>query len=784
MNLRPLYTILISFCIAILLIVGLYYYGHNSDNEYLSSNFRNTTIQLLPKPIILDEQSNSNLKGSALEKLMITKSDKIISLTDTSIDFSNIIPSLPFDLQKLSINFRYNKTDDRIDFEGHTNRRYQVLEISGHYKHTVYNQIHYVINISNDDNELSINALYTPSTKETSTDSLTGQFIMKTNSSTLLKHISQKEDMSITGNFYKTDNLLKLDKITLSSNTININAEAEITNNNMISNITISDTNINELEQNLNLPGLYNELFELFPQISKNKSTTAIILHNVLYNTIKIDDGIVKLTTGNNKLTLDKLSLLTTENIKINSRGEIIRNPLALEYEGSLNITNLSTDSANNFIKLDEKQLNQDKDIEVTSKIKISPPLMHFTDLKITQGFTEVVSELKQYKYKNNSITLTSSDIHNHRQANKTLSFIDLIMQKYNQIPNINITKNNTENSTHAKLNFYNLHTQNNTSIKNASASYVETPNTVKIANISTSSPNLNIDGEIKFDLEKDKKASIIFKGDKSDAYALYSLISNTMLNCKQLEDCRNFLQNTTKFKGNILFDIEGTANDTTPISSLKCSTTMDENLNLKQCKATLFDGKLTMNGNINIGNKVKYSINYDLLNADAGMLVKNLITDKIKLEGYFNNIKGMLTSYGTNKETFVKNLVGNMNIMASHAKITKINLKKLIDKYDSTFSESTNIKTKKTNGHTWFDINNLDARLDMNEGIIRSSHFFFNTNQKIKAEISQMKYNTVSDHITSLMRLKYPIDGKIKHTKFSFSGLLKDANINFKPHY
>ncbi len=781
MNLRPLYTILTSFCIAILLIVALYYYGHNSDNDTQSSNLKNTTIQLLPKPIILDDQNTPNLKNNALEKLMTTKSDKIISITDATIDFSNVISSLPFDLQKLSIHFRYNKTDDRIDFEGHTNRRYQALEISGHYKHTQYNQIHYVINISNDDNELTVNALYTPSTKETSTDSLTGQFIMKTNSSTLLKHISQKEDMSITGNFYKTENLLKLDKITLSSNTINLDADAEITNNNTIANISISDTNINELEQNLNLPGLYNELFEIFPQISKNKSSISIILHNVSYNSIKIDDGILKLITNNNKISLEKLSLLTNENIKINSKGDISYTPLALEYTGSINVTNLSTDSLNNFIKLEGYPLNQDRDIEVISKIKITPPLIHFTDLKIVQGFTEIASDLKQYTYGNNSITLSSSDIRNYRQNSKKLSFIDLIIQKYNQIPKIQAIKNNTKNFIHAKLNFNNLYTQNKTHINNASASYTETPNIIKIGNINTTSPNLNIVGEMAFDLQNDPKASIIFKGDNSDAYALYSLISNTMLNCPTLEDCRTFLQNTTKFKGNILFDIGGTEHDTTPVSSIKCSTTIDSNLNLKQCNATLFDGKLAMNGNIHIGDKVKYSINYDLINANAQMLIKNLLTDKIKLEGYFNSVKGMFASYGLNKETFINNLNGNAHIKASHAKIIKMDLKKLIKKHDRySFPTKANQKKIPHIEQTWFDINNLDAKITLKDNEARSSHFFFDTNHKIKAELSQVEYHTLQDNLRFLMRLKYPgYKGQTTHSKFSVSGILKDANLN-----
>lgn len=781
MNLRPLYTILTSFCIAILLIVGLYYYGHNADSDNQSSNLKNTTIQLLPKPIILDDQSTPHLKNNALEKLMTTKSDKIISITDATIDFSNVLPNLPFDLQKLSIYFRYNKNDDRIDFEGHTNRRYQVLEISGHYKHTQYNQIHYVINISNDENELTVNALYTPSTKETSIDSLTGQFIMKTNSSTLLKHISQKEDMSITGNFYKTDNLLKLDKITLSSNTINLNAEAEITHNNTIANISISDTDINELEQNLNLPGLYNELFEIFPQISKNKSSTSITLNNVSYNSIRIDDGILKLTTNNNKLSLEKLSLLTNEKIKINSKGDIVHTPLALEYIGSINVTNLSTDSLNNFIKLDGHQLNQDRDIEVMSKIKITPPLIHLTDLKIVQGFTEIASDLKQYTYGDNNITLSSSDIRNYRQNNQKLSFFDLIIQKYNQMPKIQAIKNNTKKFIHAKLNFNNLHTQNKTYINNASASYTETPHTVKIGNINTASPNLNIDGEMSFDLKNDPKASIIFRGDKSDAYALYSLISNTMLNCASLEDCRTFLQNTTKFKGKIFFDIEGTENDTTPLSSLKCSTTIDSNLNLKQCNATLFDGKLVMNGNIHIGDKVKYSINYDLIHANGQMLIKHFLTNKIQLEGYFNNIKGIFASYGLNKDSFIKNLNGNAHLKASHAKIKKMDLKKLIKKHDPySFPTNTNQKKVSHIEQTWFDINNLDAKIAIKDNEAKSSHFFFDTNHKIKADLSQVEYNILTDHLQFLMRLKYrDYNQQATHTKFRVNGTLKDANMN-----
>ena len=131
MNFRPLYTLITSFCLATVLVIGLYYYGQDPNNEHIPSNTKHTVVQLLPKPIILNGSQNTSLKNDSLEKLLKSKSTKIISLPDTDLDFSNIISTLPFDLNKISLHFHYNKNEDRVDFDGQSNHRYKSIEVSG-----------------------------------------------------------------------------------------------------------------------------------------------------------------------------------------------------------------------------------------------------------------------------------------------------------------------------------------------------------------------------------------------------------------------------------------------------------------------------------------------------------------------------------------------------------------------------------------------------------------------------------------------------------------------------
>jgi hypothetical protein len=778
MNLKPIYTILISFCIAIGILGGLYYYGNNPDSINSPAHFKNTVIQLLPRPIIIDNTTTS-LKNNALENLLTSKTEKIISIPETDIDFSNIMTNFPFILNKLSMNFRYNKAEERVDFDGQNNKRYQTVEISGHYKHTLYNQIHYVININNDHSELNINALYTPSTKENTTDSVTGQFSIKTHSNNLLKYSLFNEDIVITGNFYKTDNTLKFDKVNLASNTINLTADIEINSNNTLANIVLLDSDLNSISKNFNLYSIYNDLFENFLPLSQGKIKTLLKLQNVTYNNLNIEDGAIQIATADHKLIIENLSLVTKEKAKFLSKGNITANQFGLEYDGTINVTNLSTESLATFIDLDQKSLDQTKDIEIASKIKLSPPLLHLTDLRIIQGFSEACSEVKQYNYNKGTITRVISDIKNFRQTEKP-SVVEKILKKYNKLPQINIEQSTNEEFIHAKLNFNSIQNIDNLKIDNVSATYINTPYIIQVSNIETKSNNLNINGNILFDISTDPKANIIFKGRKSDPFVLYSLLKNNIIGCGQLVNCKTFLQNMVKFKGNINFDVEGTVSDLTPISSVNCSTNIDSNINLNLCKATAFDGALITNGNVNVNDKIQYSLNYELLKANAQSFMNNFFTNKIKIDGYFDTIKGFVSSFGLEKETFIKNLDGNADINTSSLKIDKLDFKTLLQKHKANpILELQNANSKKTKNNN-FNINNLNSKFIINNNEIKSSHFFFDTNNNIKVSLSKLKYDISSDNLSSLMDLRYTTTtGRPNSISLLLKGNLNNLNLN-----
>lgn len=782
MNSRPIYTILISFCITIALIIGLYYYGNTPDKITSPANFKNTVIQLLPRPIILDNNSTS-LKNNALENLLTSKSEKTLSITETDIDFSNIISIFPFQLQKMSMHFHYNQSEDRVDFKGENNSN-QHLEISGYYKHTMYNQTHYVINIINDHNELNINALYTPSTKENATDSVTGQFLLKTNFSSLFKYSASKEDIALTGDFYKTDSTLKLHKVNFSSNNGNVSAEIEIDNTNTVSNLVISNINLNDIEKNINLANIYNEIFENFLPLSQSSTKLSITLQNVSYSDLKIKEGLIKISTGDNKILINNIALLTDEDIKLSSKGDIIATPFSLEYEGIINASNLSTESLKSLMNIEDSLTDTSRDIEIISKIKLSPPLLHLIDLKVVQSFSETLSDLKQYASNGQYITQIRSEIKNLRQTSTKPSFIDILLKKYNNIFQINNEKNNQQNFLHARLNFSTITNYDNIKFDNVSFNYTSTPNLIRLSNIETKSPNLNIEGNLSFDTNQAPITSITFKGKNSDPFMLYSLLKSNILNCAQLEDCKATLQNIIKFKGNIDLNIEGNSQNSTPISSLNCSATLDSTLNLDRCTAKLFDGSVSMTGDIKIDNQVHYSISYELLKAKAQTLIQYLFTDKIKADGYFDTIKGNLISFGLDKESFIKNLEGNAHVKATNFKMEKLDLKKLIQKYDHKAFLNTNPKntSKKNQPNNLFEISNLDSKFTINKGEAKSSIFSFETNDHIKANAAKVEYNLLSDSLLVIIGLKYTTStGGQRTINLSATGSIADLNLNTK---
>ena len=528
---------------------------------------------------------------------------------------------------------------------------------------------------------------------------------------------------------------------------------------------------------------MYNALFEKFQEITNNKSKTTLNLQNIEYDLLKIDNGIIKFTTKNKKLIIDKLKLITQSQITLSSKGNIYNTPFALEYDGLLNITNLSADNANHFIQLDNTSINADKDIEITSKIKISPPLLQLNNIKISQGFTESTGDIKYSQYTNNKIIKISSDIQNYSPAKKTLKIFDLISKKFNAIPTTNTEqkKNNTkiDSFTHARFNFHNFTTLNNENIQNISASYVATPKLIQLNNINTKSPNLGIDGNISFDTNKKPNALISFKGVNSNINTLYHLITNNILNCNTLEDCRPFINNLSQFSGKILFNIEGHPHDNTPLSSLSCNISVNSNLNLKDCNAALFDGKLLMNGNINISDQIKYSVNYELLKANSQLLIHNLISKQIKSEGLFQNIKGFLTSSGLDKDTFINNLQGELNIVTPKLKIEYLNLEKILRKHNVL--NQIKMNKKPVAGEHWSELKNLEGKLHLDNSELISQYIQFNTTPNLKIKLSDLKYNLKTSALSTLLQITYALPSKALNTiRTRITGSVKDKTFFF----
>jgi|GEM_PF-2728419 len=686
----------ILYIVLVLFVLGVLFYSNSNfeklSEDLVSNSIKKSTLQLSPLPVIVSQGTGH--QNTILYDLMINKSDEIVLLYDSEVDLGGFAKLFPFDTKHLTVEFKYNKSKERLEFSG---SNLQGRRVHGFCLLTNKNNIKYHIVFEGEGQKLQIDYSVNNPDQENSDESAGGTFIFESsNKNGFYKMLGAKfpintNSFSLRGNFISKTNNLSLSNISVQDNLIGMSVIIDYKNDlNAIPSIKVTsaspEINLDDMVKSFdgNILDLV-LLNDLLVKMNKFTIEASISADSILYNGIVLKNASLAIDNKNNgemKVSDLHFSLSKDANVKMN--GSILTHQSHPQYEGYVSVENVKYSDLAKILSF--KESNKNDVVSFYSNITINPSLLIFRKLKLKEGAVALKSDFFRYSSFDDS-NIISGKVHVNGALNHS-KLVTEIINKYSEFTKdkknkdiIDIDLELSDKSEAVKA-------------KNISLNYESNTSSMRLSNISF--PNYNLEGSV--DIDSDKSSfNGRFVGHDIELTYFNALISDLM-KIKSLNPRLN------KVSGIVNFDIKNTKNK--EFKGLNCSIEYrDEKAQFNNCAARLFDTNFTFSGKvIESQNKIHYDLSYNAENIQLSKVLSNGKSTNISEPRGVFDLQGYLKSNGKSDSDLSNNLVGVSVIKFDNAFISM-----------NPSAENSNQKKK--------IFNLVSANLDLNKGVVRSEN-------------------------------------------------------------
>lgn len=706
----------ILYIVLVLFVLGVFFYSNGNfeklSEDLVSNSIKKSTLQLTPLPVIVSQGTGH--QNTILYDLLVNKSDEIVLLYDTEVDLGGFGRIFPFDTKHLTVEFKYNKSKERLEFSG---SNLQGRRVHGFCLLTNKNNIKYHIIFEGDGQKLQIDYSVHNPDQENADESADGGFVFESsNKNGFYKMLGAKlpintSNFVLRGNFISRTNNLSLSNISFQDNVTDMNVVIDYKNDlNILPSIKITsaspEIHLDDMVKSFGdntLDIVF--LNDILVKISKFNIEVSISADSIHYNGTVLKDASLSIDNKNNgeiRVSDLRFSLAKDANIKMN--GSILANKHHPQYEGYISVENVKYSDLAKILSFEES--TKSDRVSFNSNVTINPSLFIFRKSKLKEGAVTLKSDFFRYSSFEGS-NIISGKVHINGALNNS-KLVTEIMNRYSE------SAKERQNKDIIDIDLVLSDKSETTKGQNISLNYGADTSSAKLSNITF--PNYNLEGSVDIN-PTNSNFNGKFVGHDIELASFHALINDLM-------KIRALHTNLSKISGIVSVDVKNIKNK--EFQSLDCHISYtDEKAQFNHCAAKLFDTNFEFSGKIiENQNQIHYDLSYDAKNIQLSNVLSNKKSANISDPKGVFYLQGYLKSNGKTAADLSNNIAGVAVIKFDDASIS----------INPVSGEGSSDQKKQV-----FSL--VSANLDFNKGIVRSENIECMNASKKKSHLS-LVYN------------------------------------------
>ncbi len=810
---------LIVISVIILAILGgsFYFFANSTKHSsHIGKGKQGETIEFMPFPVIISNDTGK--KDNILYEALINKSEKIITISNGSLDLSGVLSKQNLVYNNLFVNFKYNPQDEKVDFQGYTANNGKEIQINGSYGFNTQKQIEFDINVKSDLFTSKINAIFSPSSQNVDDGVYTGSFSVESNdfwnsvnifsTAQNIFDIEFKKDYSanIVGDFEIKNKFLSVKDVKFSSDAIDFalsyeQASAEEETDNMtldISKLNFADIVISNNGESLRK--VRNVLAYMFGDQDIFGPVSGVITAPEIKfdDSTEINDFALTYSCDvKNKVKIDNVSFRMGDDNVIKSTGVLASNNYRPSYQGTVKYEIKSPIKLNKIAKIFDGYKDEISGV-IEADIILTPVMINLKNYKISGG--KVASEGNvRFSYYGNNFKSVYSDIKisNLGSAEKSedlANVIDHFSSYYDQDKNETLARSLMNFKKFHSIYDMNITLENSDifgqSFDNAQARIVLRTNNFNIHDIKVNSNSSDLRGQFGVNVEGAKPyLTWKMQGDYLNGEKILNFLNIKSIEANESSETNVIASsgngtnynlpnkdikaiNLQGFDGYINFDFKKVAFQNTELGDFFFDAVIkDELMKVRKLNMTIYDGYLQSLGNVTF-NPLAFNMAYSYSGGNIAMIAEKLFDSKRFSGGL--NMTGNIYGKGYDTHELIKNLGGSFSFKTNKLLVNKFNIKSLLATYGTNVSDDFNAKVSK--GSTMF--NSFVGKASFDNGYLKMKNAVFATKHsdgKLSSEV-----NLINGDQNSMVSFAF-IDkkGKVDGFNISFTGPLAEPKIS-----